>query len=640
MAGTYDRRIPDAEVNEEKYRQWYDLSVRDPELFWNDQAKALIDWFSPWKKILDFDYKKGFISWFEGATTNVCHNCVDRHLAKRGNKTAIIWEQNEPGQEVRISYKELHAMVCRAANVLKALGVKKGDTVALYLPMHPMLAAFMLACARIGAVHSVVFAGFSAESLRSRLIDAQSQIVITANEGLRGPKGIPLKSTVDDAVKDLPFIRKVLVLKRTAASCAMKPGRDEWIETLWSKVSDSCPIEPVDAEHPLFILYTSGSTGKPKGVLHTHGGYILYATMTHRYVFDIRENDTYFCAADCGWITGHSYIVYGPLSNGSTTVMFEATPLYPDAGRYWETVERLKANIFYTAPTAIRSVAREDQGNVNSHDLSSLRVIGTVGEPINLDAWEWYFQNVGKEKCPVVDTWWQTETGGICITPLPGATILKPCYASTPFFGIRPVLVDDEGKVIEKEEATGRLCIAFPWPGQMRGVYNDPDRFRETYFSQFPGMYFTGDSCTRDADNYHRITGRVDDVVNVSGHRLGTAEVESAIAHSGKVVEAAVIGVPHPVKGEGLCAFCITYEGISTGEDTLRAVQDAVRHQLGGFAVPDRIVFVPGLPKTRSGKIMRRILRALATGNESGVGDITTLAEPGVVDAIRGVLAR
>jgi acetyl-CoA synthetase len=627
-------------ISRERYHEMYQLSINDPERFWAEQARELITWRSPWTRVVDWDFRHAHIRWFEGATLNVSENCLDRHLATRGDKTAIIWEGNEPGDTRSLTYRELHREVCRATTVLRSLGVSKGDRVAIYLPMIPEAAVVMLACARIGAIHTVVFAGFSAESLRDRINDCGCSFVVTANEGLRGAKTIPLKATVDEAVEACPTVQRVLVVRRTEAHCAMRKGRDLWFDEELARtagIDDSAP-EILDTEHPLFILYTSGSTGKPKGVLHSSGGYLLQVTMTHRYVFNLQEDDIHFCTADVGWITGHSYVVYGPLSNGATTVMFESIPTYPDAGRYWDVVERHKATIVYTAPTAIRALAKEGDHFVKRHDRSSIRVLGSVGEPINRDAWLWYHSVVGEGRCPIVDTWWQTETGGILISPLPGATDTKPGSATLPLFGVQPVIVDEHGKEVADNGVAGRLCIRYPWPGMMRTVYGDHDRFKQTYFSTYPGLYFTGDGCRRDNDGYYWITGRVDDVLNVAGHRLGTAEVESAIVRSGVVAEAAVVGIPHEIKGQGIGAFCVLRAGVADDAVTRKTIIDTVREVISPIASPDTIWCVPGLPKTRSGKIMRRILRKIGEGEYASIGDTTTLAEPSVVDAIVGVV--
>ncbi len=619
----------------DEYREMYRRSLEDPEGFWREQTERLT-WYQEPHTILDYDMEAVDFSWFAGGRLNACFNCVDRHLATQPDKTAIIWARDEPGEYEHITYRDLKHHVARIANVLLHHGVRKGDRVAIYLPMVPELAYTMLACARIGAVHSVVFAGFSAESLRDRIIDARCKVLVTANEGVRGGKRIPLKETSDTAIEGLSMVETMLVVRRTDAEVEMQPGRDLWLEEEMEKQRSTCPNEWLAAESPLFVLYTSGSTGKPKGVLHTTAGYLLYSSMTHEYVFDLKPDDVYMCAADVGWITGHSYIVYGPLANGATTVLFESTPVYPDAGRYWQVVDDLGVSSFYTAPTAIRAIAREGDEPVERSRRDSLRILGTVGEPINPEVWQWYHDVVGKGRCEIVDTWWQTETGGIMITPLPGAIPTKPGSATLPFFGIEPLLVDDDGNELEGNDVRGNLCMKRPWPGQARTIYGDHRRFRETYFSKFPGLYFTGDGCYRDEDGYYWITGRVDDVLNVSGHRLGTAEVESALVAHEAVAEAAVVGFPHEIKGTGIFAYVdLVPEAREWDEEELvGALKQQVRHAIGPIASPDEIQIVHGLPKTRSGKIMRRILRNIAQGEYEDLGDITTLADPSVVERL------
>jgi len=619
----------------EEYRRLYRLSLDDPEGFWRKQAEILT-WFHPPSTILDVDLEEVDFSWYGGGRLNACFNCVDRHLSTQPEKVAIIWAEDEPGQYKTITYRELKHQVARVANVLHAHGVGRGDRVIVYLPMMPELVYTMLACARIGAVHSVVFAGFSAESLRGRILDAGAKVVVTANEGLRGGKRIPLKATVDRAIEGLASIEKVLVAQRTDTEVPMTQGRDLWLSDEVRKQRSTCPVEWMHAESPLFTLYTSGSTGKPKGVLHTTAGYMVYSAMTHKLVFDYRPDDIYFCAADIGWVTGHSYIVYGPLANGATTVMFESIPLYPDPGRYWRIVDDLGVNIFYTAPTALRAIAREGDDWVKRHSRKSLRVLGSVGEPINPEVWKWYHDVVGDGRCAVVDTWWQTETGGILITPLPGATECKPGSATFPFFGVDPVVVDEHGEELHGNGISGNLCLRGSWPGQARTIYGDHSRFQETYFTRFPGLYFTGDGCKRDEDGYYWITGRVDDVLNVSGHRLGTAEVESALVAHAAVAEAAVVGFPHDIKGTGIFAYVIPTPEFESyePEELVGMLKEQVRQAIGPIATPDRILVTPGLPKTRSGKIMRRILRKIAAGDTEDLGDISTLADPSVVEKL------
>ena len=619
-------------VTDEQYQEMYQRSVSEPDEFWAEKAKEFIDWFTPWDKVQDCDYHSASIKWFDGAKLNVAHNCLDRHLETRGDQVAIIWEADDPNEQRKITYKELHAEVSQFASALKGLGVAKGDRICIYMPMIPEAAVAMLACTRIGAVHSVVFGGFSPDALRDRINDSECSVVITADQGLRGGKKVPLKTNADKACEDTPSVRKMVVVKHGAEPIGWNDGRDVWYHELVEAGSANCPAEEMDAEDPLFILYTSGSTGKPKGVLHTTGGYILYAAMTHKYVFDYHDGDIYWCTADVGWVTGHSYIVYGPLANGATTLMFEGIPTYPDAGRFWEIIDKHQVNTFYTAPTALRALMSQGDELVKKHSRDSLRLLGTVGEPRNPEAWEWYYKIVGDERCPVVDTWWQTETGGILITPLPGATALKPGSATRPFFGIQPALVDDEGKLIDTQPASGNLVITHSWPGQMRTVYGDHDRFHETYFKMYPGYYFTGDGARVDEDGYWWITGRVDDVINVSGHRMGTAEVESALVLHEQVAEAAVVGYPHDIKGQGIYAYVTLMVGTEPTEDLRAELVKHVRKEIGPIASPDVIQWAPGLPKTRSGKIMRRILRKIAENEVDSLGDTSTLADPAVVD--------
>ncbi len=625
-----------AEISDmDRYREIYRESLQNSDAYWAEQAASL-HWEKTWDTVSAGGFENLDFTWFAGGRLNACHNAVDRHVAENGDKVALIWAADEPGSYRRITYRELQRDVCRIANVLKRCGVGRGDRVCLYMPMIPETAATMLACARIGAVHSVVFAGFSADALRDRIEDAHCRVVVTANEGLRGGRAIPLKKIVDEAVSGLDFVDTVLVARRTETDVPMSNSRDAWLEEACAQESDDCPVEWMDSEDPLFILYTSGSTGRPKGVLHTTGGYMVYAALTHRLVFDLKPDDIYCCAADVGWITGHTYIVYGPLANGATSVMFESTPLYPDASRYWQMVDDLGINIFYTAPTALRAIAQKGDEWVSRSSRSSLRILGTVGEPINPETWRWYHNVVGDGRCAVVDTWWQTETGGILITPLPGATPAKPGSATFPFFGIEPVLVDDEGNPLTGNGVSGALCLARSWPGQARTLWGDHERFQETYFSQYPGLYFTGDGCTRDEDGYYWITGRIDDVLNVSGHRLGTAEVESALVAHEAVAEAAVVGYPHAIKGTGIYAY-VTLSAAYANDDpktVMGALRDKVREVIGPFAAPDQIHLAVGLPKTRSGKIMRRILRKIAAAQYDGLGDTSTLAEPAVVDRL------
>jgi acetyl-CoA synthetase len=622
-----------AHLDQEGYQRLYRQSIEQPEAFWSEQAKQFLHWLKPWEQLHHSDLAKGEAQWFKGGQLNVADNCIDRHLERRGEQIAIIWEGDNPAESAHITYNKLHHNVCRLANVLKSRGVKKGDRVCIYMPMIPEAAYAMLACTRIGAIHSVVFGGFSPDALRDRILDADCRTVITADEGVRGGKYIPLKNNVDKALQSCPNVSTVLVVERTQGEIAWVEGRDLWYHQALKEASADCPAEPMDAEDPLFILYTSGSTGKPKGVLHTTGGYLLAAAMTHKYVFDYHEGDIYWCTADVGWVTGHSYIVYGPLANGATTLMFEGVPNYPDASRFWQVIDKHQVNIFYTAPTALRALMREGEAAVKATDRSSLRLLGSVGEPINPEAWEWYYNVVGERRCPIVDTWWQTETGSILITPLPGATDLKPGSATRPFFGVQPVLLDEQGKEIEGPGA-GVLAIKASWPSQIRSVYGDHQRMIDTYFKPYPGYYFTGDGARRDEDGYWWITGRVDDVINVSGHRIGTAEVESALVLHDAVAEAAVVGYPHDLKGQGIYAFVTTMKGLEPSEELKKELLALVGKEIGSFAKPEMIQWAPGLPKTRSGKIMRRILRKIACNELDNMGDTSTLADPSVVDSL------
>jgi acetyl-CoA synthetase len=628
-----DEIADNALIKANEYEELYHQSIDHPEEFWGNVGER-IDWIKPYTQVknVSFDKKDLHIEWYSDGTLNACVNCVDRHLETRGDQTAIIFEGDDPAISRHISYRELHEAVCRFANILKSRDVKKGDRVTLYMPMIPEAVYAMLACARIGAIHSVVFGGFSPDALAGRLIDCDSHVVITADEGLRGAKAIPLKNNVDKALQNpKTTVSTVIVVKATGGSVGYSAGRDIWYHEAKEKVSSFCPAEEMNAEDPLFILYTSGSTGQPKGVMHTTGGYMVYASFTHQYVFDYHEGDVYWCTADVGWVTGHSYIVYGPLANGATTLVFEGIPTYPDASRFWQVCQKHKVNIFYTAPTAIRALMGQGDDFVTKYDRSTLRVLGSVGEPINPEAWNWYYHIVGEGRCPIVDTWWQTETGGIMITPLVGAIDLKPGSATKPFFGIKPQLVNADGKILEGA-AEGNLCIADSWPGQMRTVYGDHERFILTYFSTYPGKYFTGDGCKRDEDGYYWITGRVDDVINVSGHRMGTAEVESALVANDHVAEAAVVGFTHNIKGQGIYAYVTLMAGHKPSDELRKLLINWVRKEIGPIATPDHIQFAPGLPKTRSGKIMRRILRKIAENDYSNLGDISTLADPQVVD--------
>ena len=630
-----EKTAQNAYIDNHKYLAMYQKSVDDPESFWAEQGKR-IDWIKPYTKIKDvsFAHDDVHIKWYYDGTLNACANCIDRHLPTRGDQVAIIWEGDEPADDKKITYNELHKEVSKFANAMKTLGVKKGDRVTIYLPMIPEIAIAVLACARIGAIHSVIFGGFSADSIAGRILDCESNVVITSDEGVRGGRPIPLKANTDEALKKCPDVKTCIVVKRTGGDTGWVKGRDHWYHDIMADASPNCPPEEMSAEDPLFILYTSGSTGKPKGVLHTTGGYMVYASMTHKFVFDYQDGDIFWCTADVGWITGHSYILYGPLANGATTIMFEGVPTYPNTSRCWEVCDKHNVNIFYTAPTALRALMREGNGPVEKTSRESIRILGSVGEPINPEAWLWYYNVVGEKRCPIVDTWWQTETGGIMITPLPGATALKPGSATRPFFGVRPALVDADGKNLEGA-ASGNLVLLDSWPGQMRTVFRNHDRFIETYFSTYRGSYFTGDGCRRDEDGYYWITGRVDDVLNVSGHRIGTAEVESALVAHPKVAESAVVGFPHEIKGQGIYAY-VTLMAVENPNDDLKSeLIKWVRKEIGPIASPDAIQWATGLPKTRSGKIMRRILRKIAANEMDDLGDTTTLADPAVVDDLK-----
>ena len=622
-----------AHINAETYKTLYQRSIEEPEAFWAEQAEQFLVWSKRWDRVMDYDYPKGAIRWFEGGTLNVSVNCIDRHLETRSDQVAIIWEGDNPAHDKKITYRQLHEDVCKFANVLKTQGVKKGDRVCIYLPMISEAATVMLACTRIGAVHSIVFGGFSAEALKDRILDSDCRYVVCADAGYRGGKIIPIKANVDQTAVSCSRLEKVIVIRNSGGHVDWHEQRDIWYHEAMADASADCPAEEMDAEDPLFILYTSGSTGKPKGVLHTTGGYLLYTAMTHKYVFDYHDGDIYWCTADIGWVTGHSYMIYGPLCNGATTLMFEGVPTYPEADRFWRVIDKHQVNIFYTAPTAIRALMAQGNEFVTRTDRSSLRILGSVGEPINPEAWEWYYHVVGNGRCPLMDTWWQTETGGILITPLPGVTALKPGSATLPFFGILPEIMDNQGRIMEGA-AEGILVISRPWPGQARTIYGDHQRFIDTYFKNYPGYYFAGDGARRDKDGYYWITGRVDDVINVSGHRMGTAEIESALVLHDQVAEAAVVGYPHDIKGQGIYAYVTLNVGVEPSEELRKELVDLVRKEIGGIAHPDIIQWAPALPKTRSGKIMRRILRKVAANELNNLGDTSTLADPSVVDEI------
>jgi len=634
-ASSFASHLKNTKLNKEKYEKLYKQSIENNDDFWNEVAQK-ISWKKKYEKVKEVNYHdKVSIKWYLKGELNACYNCIDRHLQRRGDKIAIIWEGDDPNDSKKITYKELYIEVCKFSNVLKSSGVKKGDVVTIYMPMIPEAAIAMLACARIGAIHSVVFGGFSADSLADRINDCDSNLIITADFGIRGGKKIPLKENADKAAEKASCLKKMIVVKKTDDKISWNEGKDFWYHELMKQASDMSPPENMNSEDPLFILYTSGSTGKPKGVLHTTGGYIVYASFTHEYIFDIKEDDIYWCTADVGWVTGHSYIIYGPLTNGATTLMFEGVPNFPDTSRFWQVIDKYKVNIFYTAPTTIRALMKEGEEPLKKTNRDSLRILGTVGEPINPEAWMWYYEHVGKNKCPIVDTWWQTETGGILITPLPGVTDLKPGSATLPFFGIKPEIVDKEGKVLEGE-CEGNLCLSTSWPGQMRTVYKDHQRFKDTYFSTYEGKYFTGDGCRRDKDGYYWITGRVDDIIIVSGHNLGTAEIESALVGHESVAEAAVVGYPHDIKGWGVYAYVTLKTGFKESDELKKDLINEVREVVGPIASPDLIQWAPGLPKTRSGKIMRRILRKIAADESDQLGDVSTLADPAVVDELVG----